>query len=328
MLQPLKFRPTISLRKVWTPLIVRCSPTRNHYTAGDTGGRNQWQTVDAEDVKRHANLAQDWWNPNGPMRALHSLNSIRLAIQFILSQYHPNIPRSHPHSVPFIRDGLISTIPIDPQLQHSARPLHQLHLLEVGCGAGILTESLARLHANVTAIDPGQAVIDAALAHLAATSNSNSSGSNSSLASRIDYRCETIEEHAAQSSDATPTRIGLYDACIVSEVLEHVVDKPAFLRACLSTVRPGGSIFITTFNRTCASWLGGIVVAEYLTRLVPRGTHDWDRFCTPVEVQRWLAEMQCSTVLLNGFVYDMLTDRWRWIPTLDLSYALHAVKGH
>lgn len=220
------------------------------------------------------------------------------------------------YRVPFIRDGLLGTIAVDQELRQTSRPLQNLRLLEVGCGAGLLTESLARLHANVTAIDPGREVIDAARAHLA-----NSSASVA-LSTRIDYRCETIENHATAAAELA------YDACIVSEVLEHVVDKPAFLRACVSTIKPGGSIFITTFNRTCASWLGGIVVAEYLTRLVPRGTHDWDRFCTPIEAQRWLAELHCSTVLLNGFVYDMLTDRWRWIPTLDLSYALHAVKGN
>lgn len=219
---------------------------------------------------------------------------------------------NHICSVPFIRDGLINTAPVHPDLAQTARALHGLRLLEVGCGAGVLTEALARLHAHVTAIDPGRDVIAAARAHLAP---------QPTLSARIEYRNETIEQHSIGQPSLA------YDACIISEVLEHVVDKPAFLRACCATVRPGGSVFVTTFNKTCASWLGGIVVAEYVAGLVPRGTHDWDRFVTPLETQRVLSELDCSTVLVNGFVYNMLGDRWHWIPSLDLSYAMHAVKG-
>lgn len=216
--------------------------------------------------------------------------------------------------MPFIRDGLISTAAaVRSDCAHTGAPLTGLRLLEVGCGAGLLTESLARLHAHVTAIDPGQAVIEAARAHL----DRHAAGGRT-LADRIDYRNETVEQHAP--TDA-------YDAVIVSEVLEHVVDKPAFLRACVAPLKPGGSVFITTFNRTCASWLGAIVLAERVVGLVPNGTHDWHRFSTPVQTQRMLADLHCAPVLLNGFVYEPLADRWCWIPSLDLSYALHAVKG-
>lgn len=200
-------------------------------------------------------------------------------------------------------------------MAHTSSALRGLQLLEVGCGAGVLTEALARLQAHVTAIDPGREVIAAARAHLDAYAPVAHGG----LSERIDYRCDTVEAHAADH----PRR---YDAVVVSEVLEHVRDKPAFLRACTAAVRPGGSVFVTTFNKTCWSWLGGIVVAEYVAGLVPRGTHDWEQFVTPVETQRMLAELDCDAVLVNGFVYEMWCDRWRWIPSLELSYAVHAVK--
>lgn len=136
-------------------------------------------------------------------------------------------------------------------------------------------QQLARIHANVVAIDPSTELIKTARNHLLIYPP------NDELSKRIDYRTETIEEHNSK----TDTK---YDAVVVSEVLEHVDDKENFLKSCTESLSPGGSIFITTFNKTTLAWIGGIVFAEYLLEVIPRGTHDWNKFIPPLETQRML----------------------------------------
>lgn len=132
-----------------------------------------------------------------------------------------------------------------------------------------------RLHANVVAIDPSNILIQTAQDHL------KKFYKNNDLNLRVEYHTETIEEHNSR----TETK---YDAVVVSEVLEHVDDKESFLKACTAPLLPGGSIFITTFNKTTLAWLGGIVFAEYLLNMIPKGTHDWNKFISPIETQRLL----------------------------------------
>lgn len=269
---------------------VRTHGTRAVNQSTHYDGNAATSSIDDSDINRHAKLALEWWNQTGPMIALHSLNQIR---------------------VPFIRDGLISTGAVDDKYKNTSKSLQGLHLLEVGCGAGILTEQLARIHAKMTSIDPGSEVIDVAQNHVQ---------QNEDLASRITYRNESIELHCIENQQK-------YDAVIVSEVLEHVNNKAKFLENCLDTVKPGGSIFITTFNKTFYSWLGAVVVAENLAKLVPKGTHDWEQFISPIDVQRILDQLNCSTILLNGFEYEFWRDTWKWTRSSNLSYALHAVKN-
>lgn len=138
---------------------------------------------------------------------------------------------------------------------------------------------MARIHANVVAIDPSDVLIQTARDHLQKYPASNN------LSSRIEYRTETIEQHNSQLDTQ-------YDAVVVSEVLEHVDDKKSFLQSCTKSLLPGGSIFITTFNKTPISWIGGIVFAEYILKVIPQGTHDWNKFITPIDTQRLLE--QCN----------------------------------
>lgn len=167
-------------------------------------------------------------------------------------------------------------------------------------------QQLARIHANVTAIDPGEDVIKVAREHLL------NYGSNP-FVQRISYKNESIEDHIKTNADK-------YDAVIVSEVLEHVNDKHTFLTTCTQALKacrikfiliqcevkliksfiqqPGGSIFITTFNKTSLSWIGGIIIAENILRLVPEETHDWEKFIPPIDLRRILND--CKS--LNSFV--------------------------
>lgn len=117
------------------------------------------------------------------------------------------------------------------------------------------------------------------------------------LPQRIEYHTETIEEHIIRDDSK-------YDAVVVSEVLEHVDDKESFLKSCTAPLLPGGSIFITTFNKTNFSWIGGILFAEYLLNVIPRGTHDWNKFISPLETQRLLE--RCMYFNLQRIAYIII----------------------
>ncbi|XP_001357498.4 uncharacterized protein LOC6593399 [Drosophila persimilis] len=250
-------------------------------------------TIDADtkrEVQHHENHAADWWNQNGSMEALHALNEIR---------------------VPFIRDGIVARGNVKPHYVNTTKVLKGQRLLEVGCGGGLLTEQLARLGAQVTGIDLAEKLIAAARDHLTELSPE--------LCSNVKYKMEPVDQHAKSNCER-------YDAVIVSEVLEHVDDKVALLEACVRSLRPGGSIFITTLNKTLPMWVAGVVLSEYVLNLVPKGTHHWEKMISPLDVQRILDTMNCQTVLVNGSTYDFWRNTWRWINTTQMCYALQAVK--
>jgi polyprenyldihydroxybenzoate methyltransferase/3-demethylubiquinol 3-O-methyltransferase len=244
------------------------------------------RNVDMKDIAHLGSMSQAWWDLDGELKALHSLNQLR---------------------VPLIRDGLMSTGLIDSNLEGKSNVLEGLNLLEVGCGGGILTEALVRLNANVVGIDPNEKLLQVAKDR-AGTSD------------RVDYRLETIEEHVSGNQNK-------YDAVIASEVLEHIKDQRSFLKSCVEAVKPGGSIFITTLNKTQASWLLGIVAAEYVLKALPRGTHEWNQFISPVDVDKILKEFNCHTVLVHGMFYEIWRNNWIWCRNTDMNYALHAVKA-
>ncbi|ALC39429.1 CG9249 [Drosophila busckii] len=252
---------------------------------------SEQQTAEtAREVKHHENLAGNWWDKKGPMGALHALNEIR---------------------VPFIRDGLVTRGNVESRYINTTKVLHGQRILEVGCGAGLLTEQLARLDAHVTGIDLGEELVKTARAHLTDCS--------AELSSKVQYKMESIEQHTKSHGEH-------YDAVVVSEVLEHVEDKVALLQDCVRSLKPGGSIFITTMNQTLPMWLGGVVLGEYCLNLAPKGTHHWDKMISPLDVQRILDTMNCQTVLLNGSTYDFWRNTWRWINSTQMCYALQAVK--
>ncbi|CAD7089477.1 unnamed protein product [Hermetia illucens] len=247
-------------------------------------------TVDVKDVANYNKMAQNWWDLDGFMKPLHSLNTLR---------------------VPFIRDGILATREVSADKIETSRVLEGINILEVGCGGGFLTENLARLHANVTGIDAGKDVIRAAERHVCQQSPD--------LLNRIQYKADTIENFAKDNLER-------YDAVVLSEVVEHVENVPKFISSAVDTLKPGGSIFITTPNRTIPMLVTGIILAENVFRIVPQGTHQWNKFITPLEMQRILESLNCTTVLLNGFFYEFWRNTWRWVPVNDFCYALQAVK--
>lgn len=241
--------------------------------------------LDTSDVQHLSKFSNVWWEKGDLMKGLHALNQIR---------------------VPFIRDGLISSGVVKADVIQRAHVLKGINCLEIGCGAGILTEALARLEANVVGLEPSESLVEVARNH-----------ARKEL--KINYICSTIEEHSLERKEH-------YDCVVCSEVLEHVIDKKSFLKAALESLKPGGSFFVTTFNKTAASFFGGVLVAEYFLKLLPQDTHDWNQFISPAELEGMLKDLNCQTVLVNGFRYEFWNNTMKWQKSTAINYALHAIK--
>jgi 2-polyprenyl-6-hydroxyphenyl methylase/3-demethylubiquinone-9 3-methyltransferase len=184
--------------------------------------------------------------------------------------------------------------------------LKGLRILDIGCGGGILSEPLARLGADVTGVDPAAENIAVATAH------AGESGVT------VDYRATTAEELAAADER--------FDIVLAMEVVEHVIDVPGFVATCAGMVRPGGLMIAATLNRTMKSFALAIVGAEYVLRWLPRGTHQWDRFVTPEELERAIEQGGLQVIGERGVVYNLLADRWQLSSDMDVNYMVAAAR--
>jgi 2-polyprenyl-6-hydroxyphenyl methylase / 3-demethylubiquinone-9 3-methyltransferase len=182
-----------------------------------------------------------------------------------------------------------------------------LRVLDIGCGGGILSEPLARLGAAVVGADPAQANIAAAQLHAADAGVS------------VDYRATTAEALADEGER--------FDLVLAMEVVEHVADLDLFIRRCTEMVRPGGLMITATLNRTLKSFALAIVGAEYVLRWLPRGTHQWDKFVTPNELEAVLERHGLAVVDETGVIYDLLADRWRLSTDMDVNYMVVAKRA-
>ncbi|HVL70713.1 MAG TPA: bifunctional 2-polyprenyl-6-hydroxyphenol methylase/3-demethylubiquinol 3-O-methyltransferase UbiG [Beijerinckiaceae bacterium] len=242
-------------------------------------GADEAKSVDRDEVARFDALAERWWDPDGPMRALHRLNPVRLA---------------------YIRDQACRRFGRDPR---AARPLEGLAVLDVGCGAGLLSEPMARLGGTVTGLDPAAANLDVARRHAARGGLS------------IDYRSDPVEALAER-----------FDLVLAMEVVEHVPDVDAFVLACCRAVKPGGLLVMATINRTLRAFGLAIVAAEYVLRWLPRGTHDWEKFVTPEELARAIEAGGLSVADTSGAVYDPLAGAWSLSRDTGVNYMVAAVR--
>ena len=202
-----------------------------------------------------------------------------------------------PARLGFIRDAATRHFKLQ---QRGMRPFTGLTMLDIGCGGGLISEPLARLGATVTGIEPTDANIGAAKRHAA----------SSGLA--IDYRATTAEDLAAIGQ--------LFDCVVCLEVVEHVPDPKAFVAVCASLVRPGGLMVLSTINRTMKAYLLAIIGAEYVLRWLPVGTHQWDRFITPVELDGHVQATGMSALDCQGLVYNPLADQWSLGRDTDVNY--------
>ncbi|PLX38644.1 MAG: bifunctional 3-demethylubiquinol 3-O-methyltransferase/2-polyprenyl-6-hydroxyphenol methylase [Hyphomicrobiales bacterium] len=184
--------------------------------------------------------------------------------------------------------------------------LKGLRVLDIGCGGGLLSEPMARLGATVVGADPSPTNIEIARLHSA----------RSGL--EIDFRATDAESLAADGET--------FDIVLNMEVVEHVADVPLFLNTCAEMVRPGGLMFVATMNRTLKAYALAIVGAEYILRWLPRGTHQWDKFLRPDELESMLTSAGLVVDDMSGISFDPLRDNWRRTANLDVNYMLSTHK--
>ena len=239
-------------------------------------------TIDENAVAHFAALAAQWWDPRGKMGVLHRFNPVRLA---------------------FVKEMIC---------RYSGRDAKQLdalaglRILDIGCGAGLLSEPIARLGARVLGADPSAENIAVARQHAFQS------------ALEIDYRETTVQALSREGAR--------FDAVLAMEVVEHVADLNLFVECCAEMVNPGGLMIVATLNRTLKSFALAIVGAEYLLRWLPRGTHQWEKFITPDELASALEQNGLAVMDETGVVYSMLADHWRLSSDMDVNYMVAAQK--
>ena len=216
-------------------------------------------------------LAQRWWDPQGPQKALHALNPARL--------------------------GYVA----------ERATLRDAAVLDVGCGAGLLSEALAQSGAKVTAIDLAPNLLKVARLH----------GLESGI--KVDYRESSVEALAAEMPAA-------FDAITCMEMLEHVPEPASVIEACAKLLKPGGRLFLSTLNRTPAAFAVAIVGAEYVARLLPKGTHQYRDFIKPSEMAGWLREAGLELEDVSGLAYEPWRNAARIVPRTDVNYLACARK--
>ena len=229
------------------------------------------QNFSQVELDKFGALAQRWWDPEGPQKALHAMNPVRLA--YVAGR----------------------------------TTLRDARVLDVGCGGGLLSDALAGEGAVVTAIDLSPELLKVARLHGLETGVS------------VDYRQQPVEALATEAP-------GSFDAVTCMEMLEHVPDPAAIIRACAELLRPGGRLYLSTLNRTPAAFALAIVGAEYIARLLPKGTHRYRDFIRPSELAGWLRDAGLQLEDVSGLMYEPWRNSARLIPRADVNYLACARK--
>ncbi|WP_145567511.1 bifunctional 2-polyprenyl-6-hydroxyphenol methylase/3-demethylubiquinol 3-O-methyltransferase UbiG [Yersinia aleksiciae] len=225
--------------------------------------------VDEQEIAKFEAVASRWWDLEGEFKPLHRINPLRL----------------------------------DYILQRSGG-IFDKNVLDVGCGGGILAESMAQEGAQVTGLDMGYEPLQVARLHALETGV------------KLDYVQETVESHAQKFPQH-------YDVVTCMEMLEHVPDPASVIRACAQLVKPGGHVFFSTINRNTKSWLMAVVGAEYILKMVPKGTHDSKKFIRPSELIGWVDQTPLHERHIIGLHYNPITDHFKLGRNVDVNYMVH-----
>lgn len=228
------------------------------------------ENVDPAEVEKFNQLARKWWDKDSEFKPLHDINPLRL-------------------------DYITERV-----------SLENLEVLDVGCGGGILSESLAQLGARVTGTDTAEMPLKIAKLH-ARENNIN-----------IDYQQITIEEYASKTDKK-------YDLITCMEMLEHVPDPDSIIKSCSELLKPQGHLFLSTINRNLKSYLLAIVSAEYILKLLPKGTHEYQKLIKPSELAKSLRQHHFEVSDISGMTYNPLTQKYKISRDTDVNYLLHAV---
>jgi len=228
--------------------------------------------IDPSEIAKFEALASRWWDPTSEFKPLHEINPLRLNY----------INR---------RAGL-----------------DKLKVLDVGCGGGILSESMAKIGANVTGIDMGEAPLSVAKLHAL------------DAGIEVNYVQSTAEDFA----EKFPQK---YDVVTCLEMLEHVPDPLSVIKSCYKLTKPGGHVFFSTINRNPKSYLFAIIGAEYILQLLPKGTHDYNKFISPAELESWARVAGLSVRELTGMNYNLFSKKYSLGQDVSVNYLMHCNKA-
>lgn len=231
-----------------------------------------YQNIDPDELDKFSALAAHWWDPHSEFKTLHDINPLRLDF-----------------------------------VDYCCRGLADKMLLDVGCGGGILSESMAKRGAKVTGIDMAEALINVAKLHLYESELS------------VNYLQMPVEQLADEKTEH-------FDVLTCMEMLEHVPDPFSIVKSCAQLVKPQGHLFFSTLNRTPKSYLFAIVGAEYVLKLLPKGTHHYRKFIKPAELGNWLRQAGLELKTIKGISYNPFTQDYRLTSDVSVNYLLHAQK--
>ncbi len=238
-------------------------------------------TINKEEIQKFSNLSDEWWDVKGKFKPLHMFNPIR--IEYIVEKIKEHLDVNDKKNKYF----------------------HDLNILDIGCGGGLISEPMARLGATVTGIDASYKNIEVAKIH----------SKKSKLKIRyLNKSPEQLDE------------VEKFDVILNLEIVEHVADVDLYISSCFKLLKRGGVMFTATINRTLTSYIKAIIGAEYILRWLPVGTHDWDKFIKPEELEKKLVEQKFKTLDIKGLNFNPVLNKWKRSENLSVNYIICSEK--
>ena len=238
-------------------------------------------SINKKEIEKFSKIAAEWWNPNGKFKPLHKFNPIRIK---------------------YIKDNIIKNF----KLKNKKKPLETIHILDVGCGGGLLSEPMQKLGANVTGIDAS--IQNIKIAKLHAKKNKLN----------INYLCSSPEKLKTNKK---------FDVILNMEIVEHVEDIQFFLHSCSKLLKRNGLMFVATINKTLKSYMFAIIGAEYVLKWLPIGTHEWEKFVKPEDLKDILKSNNLILKKLDGMNFNIIKDEWNISKDISVNYIAKFLKN-